>query len=369
MFVFFNSGKIQHPNVRVIHQEPESEEVDIPDMLVTSKGDATWFGLRTLDQLWSLLWQFRGERDHIRIVTGNTAYGIQPVQPIIEQQRMMLYIARIARLTELIADDEIITAGCSVPIQRLRDCVKSLSEVRKEKDERSSHPPTVAYEHWRRLATTEVRNVGSIGGNFYIARECEFPSDLLLVLVTLGATVKVAGPTNDRLLIQERRLSITEFLQKEGVLDGTNIVYEVKIPIAVRKNVFICTYKISHRPQNSHAIVNGGFSAKVEETGFHDVCIVFGNIAAKIRRMSTTEEWMQDNCSPVTLAKQLPELLSVLEKELLSIVVPAKVTSEQFRVDTARNLFFKYLVKMACVFELPGWTDLRQVRPTFAHNL
>ena len=71
---FFNSGKVYHPNVRVIHQEPESEEVDIPDMFTTNKGDATWFGLRTIDQLWSLLWKYRGERDRIRIVTGNTAY-------------------------------------------------------------------------------------------------------------------------------------------------------------------------------------------------------------------------------------------------------------------------------------------------------
>ena len=338
-------------------------------MLVTSKGDATWFGLRTIDQLWYLLWKFRGERDHIRIVTGNTAYGIQPVQPIMEQQRMMLYIGRIAHLTELIYDHKNITARCSVPIQHLRDVVKCFAEAYKIKDERSSYPPTVAYEHWRRLATTEVCNVGSIGGNFYIARECEFPSDLLVVLVTLGATVTVAGPTDDRLFIQERSMSIMEFLQEKGVLNGTKIVYEVKIPIAVRKNVFICTYKISHRPQNSHPIVNCGFSAKVEETRFQDVCIVFGNIAKKIHRMSTTEKWMQDNCTPTTLAKQLAELLSVLEKELQRVIVPVWVTSEQFRVDTARNLFFKYLVKMACVFELPDWTDLRQVRLTVAHNL
>lgn len=366
---FFNSGKVYHPNVRVIHQEPESEEVDIPDMFMTNEGGATWFGLRTIDQLWSLLWKYQGERDHIRIVTGNTAYGIQPVQPMMERQTMMLYIGRIVHLTELISDDKSITARCSVTIQRLRDCVKSLAEAHKKEDERSSHPPSVAYEHWQRLATTEVRNVGSIGGNFYIARECEFPSDLLIVLITLGATVKIAGPTDDSHSIQERSMTIMEFLQEEGILDGANIIYEVKIPIAVRKNVFIRTYKVSHRPQNSHPIINGGFSVKVEENRFQDVCIVFGNIAKKICRMSTTEKWMQDNCTPTTLAKQLPQLLSVLEEELQSIVIPKKVTTEEFRVDTACNLFFKYLVKMACVFELPDWTDLRQVRLGIAHNL
>ena len=369
MLFFFNREKTQHPNVRVIHQEAESEEVNIPDMLVTSNGDATWYGLCTIDQLWSLLWKFRGDRGCIRIVTGNTAYGIQPVQPIIEQQKIMLYIGRIARLLELIADEKNITARCSVPIQRLQDLVKQLAEAHEKEDQRSSYPPSVAYEHWRRLATTEVRNVGSIGGNIYLARECGFPSDLLLVLATLGATVKIAGVTDEHHSIEERSMSIMEFLQEEDILDGTNIIYEVKIPVAVQQNVFIHTYKVSHRPQNSHPVVNAGFSAKIEETEFHDVCIVFGNIAKKIHKMSTTEKWMQDNCTTINLAKQLSKLLRVLENELQSIVVPRTITSQQFRVDTACNLFFKYLVKMACVFQLPDWTDLSQVMLEVAQNL
>ena len=330
-------------------------------MLVTSKGDTTWFGLHTLDQLWSLLWKYRRERDRIRIVTGNTAYGIQPVQPLIEQQKIMLYIGRIATLTELIIDDKSITARCSVPIQRLQDLVQSLAKAHMDGDERSSYPPSVAYKHWRRLATTEVRNVGSIGGNLYLARKCDFPSDLHVVLATLGATVVVAGPTGDGQSIQQYSMSMMEFLQKEGVLDGARIIYEVKIPIVTKKNVFVRTYKVSFRPQNSHPVVNAGISAKVEGTEFRDVCVIFGNIAKKIHRMTTTEKWMQDNCTPTTLAKQLPELLSVLEKDLRSIVTPRKVTSEQFRVDTARNMFFKYLVEMARVFKLPDWTDLKQV--------
>ena len=360
---FLNRGKTQHPNIRVIHQEPESEEVDVPDMLVTSKGDAIWYGLRTIDQLWSLLWKFRGDRAHVRIVTGNTAYGMQPVQPIIEQQKIMLYIGHIACLLELTSDKKTITARCSVPIQRLRDLVKQLAETHDHEkvDECSSYPPSVAYEHWRRLATAEVRNVGSIGGNLYLARECGIPSDLLLVLATLGATVKIASVTDEHHSVEERSMSMMEFLQEEGILDGTNIIYEVKIPVAVKKNVFIRTYKVSHRPQNSYPIVNAGFSAKIEETQFQDVCIVFGNIANKIHKMSTTEKWMQDNCTTINLAKQLSELLRVLAMELQSVVVPRKVTSQEFRVDAACNLFFKYLVKMACVFQLPDWTDLNQV--------
>ena len=361
--MFSNRGTIQHPNVHVVHQEPESEEVDIPDIFIARNGDATWFGLRTISQLWSLLWLFRSKRKEVRIVTGNTAYGIQPVQPKIEEQKTMLFVGHIPELTSLDANDACITARCSVPIQHLLNLVRHLAEAHKSGDKRSSYPPSIAYNHWKRLATTEIRNVGSIGGNFYLAKECQFPSDLVLVLTTLGAAVNIAGPNSDHTAsIQKTTMTVIDFLNTPGVLDGTSIIYEITVPIAVRSNVFIRTYKVSQRPQNSHSIVNAGFSAKVEETGFQDVCIAFGNIALKICRMSTTEKWMQNNCTPATLYKQLPKLLEVLTEELMLSVVPKKINEEQYRIDMARNLFYKYLIKMACVFKLPDWTDLKEVR-------
>ena len=348
-----HSKKKQHLHV------PVSDNTT--SILVSSKDDANWFGLRTIDQLWSTLWILQKDRRFVRLMTGNTAFGIQPVQPKIEMQMIMLYIGGIPQLTEVFVDDSCITARCSVPIQHLQDHMRHLVEAHKGEDARSTYPPSVAYNHWKRLATVEIRNVGSIGGNLYIARECEFPSDLALVLTTLGATVKIAGPEETMHSIREETMTIIDFLQGRDILDGTKIIYEITIPIVVQKNVFIRTHKVSLRPQNSHPVVNGGFSVKVEEDRFLNVCIVFGNIASKVCRMSSTEEWMEKNCMPTTLFRNMSSLLKQLENELQDAVVSNLVSSEQFRVDTARNLFYKYLLEMACVFKLPGWTDLKQV--------
>ena len=350
-----NSKKTIHPHITIVHDEPEAKEYDKPDMLVSKKGGAIWYGLSVLDQLWPLLKKYEDQREHVRIVTANTAYGIQPVQPIIEQQKIMLFIGHIPQLTELACDGKTIVARCSVPIQQLRDLVQSLSTAHVE-DQRSSYPPTIAYNHWKRLATTEIRNVGSIAGNLYLARRCDFPSDLHIVLTTLGATVVIRGPSDEG-----QEYGMIDFVQKKGILDGSNIIYEVKIPIEPRRNVFIRTYKVAKRPQNSHSLVNSGFSVEVEMTAFREVCIVFGNIGENFLRMTATEEWMQENCTPADLARQLPELLTKLEEELRRTVVPKVAASEEFRVDTARNIFFKFLVEMARVFELPNWTNLSQV--------
>ena len=152
-----------------------------------------------------------------------------------------------------------------------------------------------------------------------------------------------------------------EFLQKENILNGTNIISEVKIPIKLRKNVFIGTYKVSQRPQNSHPTVNAGFSMKVAENGCQNVKIFYGNIGERLHEMAATEKWIEKNCTPANLAGKLPDLLSFLQEELRGIVTRKYISSRDFLVDTACNVFFKYLVKMACVFKLPDWGDVKNV--------
>ena len=351
-----NSGAIQHPYVAV--EKPDYfEEYDIPDMLVARKGDASWHGLSTIDQLWTVLQKYERQRERVRLVVGNTAYGIQPVQPLIMAQNIMLYIGHIPVLKQLTHDDSMVVARCAVTIEQLRSCMKDLTKAYKPKDQRSSYPPLVAYEHWKRLATTEIRNIASIAGNLYLARCCRFPSDLLIVLATLGATVVIRGHNDDG-----NEYSMIDFVSKKGLLSGTNIIYEVRIPIAEREHVFIRTYKVAKRPQNSHPLVNGGFSMKVDCDGnkFENPCIVFGNIANKVERMPTTEQFIADQCAPALLAQQLPDILKKLDEELVK-TEESKASSKEFRQETARNLLFKYLVEMAQVFELPGLNDMSKV--------
>ena len=352
------SGKTQHPNVAVLvaRIQPDVGEIKEVTTFVSKKNGSIWYGLHTLDQLWELLKKHKGERECVRIVAGNTAYGIQPLQQLIREQTIMLFIGRIPDLTELTHDDDQIIARCAVPIQQLWDLTRSLSEAHEKADKRSTYPPSVAYKHWRRLATTEIRNVASIAGNLYIAKLRGFPSDLCMVLAALGATIIITDHNSSR-----QEYGVMEFLHEDDILNETNIIYEVKIPIKERKDVFIDTYKVSQRPQNSHPLVNAGFSMKVEERGYQEVRIFYGNVGEAPQEMTVTEKWMEKNCTPANLAGKLPELFIILEKELRGIVTKKTITSKDYLVDTACNIFFKYLAKMARVFKFPGWDDIKHV--------
>ena len=252
-------GETQHPNASVVHVERES--VGIPMQLVSKRGDSIWYGVQTIDQLWYLLQKYEKMRERVRLVTGNTVYGIQSLQSFIRQQNIMLFIGHIPDLTELKHDDEKVVTRGAVPIQRLWNLMQSLSTTYKKNDQHSTYPPSLAYKHWRQLATIETCNVASIAGNLYITKVQGFPSDLFIVLATLGATVTVAGKNDHG--FSKQVYSMKDFLQKDAILGGTNIIYEVTIPIKPKENVFMDTIKVSHRPQNSHPLVNAGFSVKV----------------------------------------------------------------------------------------------------------
>ena len=164
-----------------------------------------------------------------------------------------------------------------------------------------------------------------------------------------------------------------EFLQKKRGLDGASIIYEVKIPCKPRENVYIDSYKVSQRPQNSHPLVNGGFSMKVMENKFEEVKIFYGGISDQgPQEMAATEEWMEAKCTPTNLRQKLPELFYILKEELKHSYYSRQPTSplvvleniqhdNAYRMDTACNIFFKYLVKMAAAFQLPHWNDIKNV--------
>ena len=272
----------------------------------------------------------------------------------------MLFIGRIPDLTVYSNSHETITARCAVPIQQLRDMMESLSKAYKGTDLCTSYPPTIAYNHWKRLATTEIRNVGSIAGNLFLVKKKQFPSDLFIVLATLGAKVTVASMSLKVLTTKD--YSMIDFLKDHQVtLDGTNIIYEVKIPIKPKKDVFIYTYKVSQRPQNSHPLVNAGFSIKVTAYKFEEVKIFFGIHGREPREMTNTEKWMMENCNRANLLDKLSELFTTLKTELDHFVKENPIYSKSSRTETACNIFFKYLAKMAAVFQFPQWSHIKSV--------
>ena len=93
--------------------------------------------------------------------------------------------------------------------------------------------------------------------------------------------------------------------------------------------------------------------------------IFYGSVSNKgPQEMMSTERWMEDFCTPANLHTRLPDLLKELEEEIKRVTTEDRLTSKNYHVHVACNMFFKYLMKMALAFQLPGWNDIQHVSIT-----
>ena len=380
LYIFYRYS-MKHKNVVVMAEEEpdypftaaENTTRSPPVLQVYSDpAGVIWTKVTNMNQLILAIKQYKDRKEKIHLTVGNTAYGIQIFQEAIKKQTIYIHIADIPELLGIRRSESMLVVGAAEILQALYEYLGN--EVKKASngcnDPCSTPPMEIMHRHMMRLATTEVRNAGSVGGNLYLAKMWGFPSDLMCLLMTLDALVviRMAGK------ITPITRKIDDFMKDDNLLlDGTNIIESVHIPITSQPNTFVRSYKISHRPQNSHPIVNAGFVAQVNVTAntFTGVRVVFGNIAKLTQRMPKTEEFMMENCTPQNLFTQLKMLLSQLYSELASVVIPSRgfenvsahgiEIDEQHRVTTARNLFLKYLIELALVFKLPGWKNMDKV--------
>jgi len=109
------------------------------------------------------------------------------------------------------------------------------------------------------IANVPVRNTGSIAGNLMIKHEHnEFPSDMFLILETVGAQVHVLEDPD-----RKQSMTLLEFLKLNMF---HKIIYSVVLPLLSDEYEYR-SYKIMPRAQNAHAHVNAGFLFKLSHIG------------------------------------------------------------------------------------------------------
>lgn len=111
-------------------------------------------------------------------------------------------------------------------------------------------------QHIDLIANVPVRNIGSIAGNLMIKHEHnEFPSDIFLILETVGTQVhvlKTPGRKQSMMLLEFLKLNMFHKIIYSVVLPPLSDEYEYR------------SYKIMPRTQNAHAHVNAGFLFKLD---------------------------------------------------------------------------------------------------------
>ncbi|EFA13013.1 xanthine dehydrogenase/oxidase [Tribolium castaneum] len=187
------------------------------------------------------------------------------------------------------------------------------------------------------VANVPVRNVGTLAGNLMMKHDIhDFPSDVFLILETIGATFTVVGTDG-----KEVELTPHDFINYDMTLKVLKTITFPSYPDTVK----YVSYKIMPRAQNSHAHVNAGFFFKFStDSILESATIVYGNINPTFIHASESEKLLAgknlfDN-------NTLQQVFATLSKELITDVIPPDPTPE-FRKQLAIALFYKAVLTVA----------------------
>jgi xanthine dehydrogenase YagS FAD-binding subunit len=227
----------------------------------------------------------------------------------------------------------------------------SVSELAEDPTIKTSYP--VLHEAALSLATPQLRNVGTVGGNLCQRPRCWYyrdpqvecrkkggsrcfatrgrnryhailgggichivhPSDLAPALISLDAEATIATPKGDKTVLLEEFFTLPRVdVQKENMLEANEIVKEVKIPM--QKTGAKSTYvKFKERGTWDFALVSAAVKGIVSGNTFSDIKIVLGGIAPIPWRLGTLEDILKGK--PVS-----EDLVNQAAKEALSEARP-----------------------------------------------
>ena len=247
-----------------------------------------------------------------------------------------------------------------------------VSELAKDSSVKTEYP--VLHEAALSLATPQLRNVGTLGGNLCQRPRCWYyrdpqvecrkkggsrcfairgrnryhailgggmcrivhPSDLAPALISLDAEVTIVSPKGDRTLALGKFYTLPRVdVSKENILDANEILKEVKIPKP--KNGSKSTYvKLKERGTWDFALVSAAVSGVVSGNSFKDIKIVLGGVAPIPWRLEKAENALKgQSISDDFVKKVAKEALSdarplkenAYKQELATIAVCRAVSS------------------------------------------
>lgn len=247
-----------------------------------------------------------------------------------------------------------------------------VSELAQDPTIKTNFP--VLHEAALSLATPQLRNVGTLGGNLCQRPRCWYyrdpqvvcrkkggsrcyarrgrnryhailgggichiihPSDLAPALISLDAEVTIASPKGDKTVPLESFYTLPRVdVRRENILEANEILTEVKIPKP--KNGAKSTYiKLKERQTWDFALVSAAVSGVVSGKTFRDIKIVLGGVAPIPWRLEKAENALKGKSISDDLVKKVskgalsdarPLEENAYKQELAAIVVSRAVLS------------------------------------------
>ncbi|KAJ0176326.1 hypothetical protein K1T71_008500 [Dendrolimus kikuchii] len=259
------------------------------------------------------------------LVAGNTGKG---PYPIIDYPDLLIDISDIDELKGYVINQNLIV-GAGVTLTNTLKILKTVAS----KDYFSYLDKL--YKHIKLVAHEAVRNIGTLAGNLMIKHEHrEFPSDIYLLLETVGAQVTIQGYHGAQTVPMQTFLS-TDMTGK--------ILVNVMLP-PMSNNHQLVSFKIMPRSQSAAAMVNAGFLYKLDSSKkVLEARIVYGDLSPNFTRASYTEKYLLGK--NLFTNETLQAALKILNKELV-VVEMLPNPSAEYRKQLALHLFYKGILTL-----------------------
>ena len=233
---------------------------------ISSEGNDNFFVPETIEDLA----QLTHENPEARLLAGGTDLGLDVTQGL-QTLEKVIYIGRVKALKKITETEGEITIGAGVTYQECGDCL-------------AQEYPTLQ-NHLHRFASSQIRNVGTMGGNVANASPIgDMPPvlvvlDCLLVLQKQGAT---------------RTVKIDDFYTgyKQTVLQEGEFLRDIIIP-KNKPNHTLSVYKISKRHADDISAICGAFYIHIEEGKIISIRIGMGGMAATVKRATNCENFLK----------------------------------------------------------------------------
>ena len=302
----------------------------------------TWFKPTTLSQLLSLLHEFKGE---CKIVVGNTEVGIETKFKHSIFPRLIAPSQSIGSIFSISEESDHLRIGSCVSLSTIQHKCSELIGIGGCFD-RIAKP---IHDMLRWFASTQIRNVASLGGNLATASPI---SDMNPMMACMNAKLIITS-CNDEGVVTRRMVAVPEFFLSYRTVDlkPEEIVEAIEVPKAAPVFEYIVPFKQARRREDDISIVTSGMRIVLNpSTGGYIIAacsIAFGGLAPKTIVAKETEAFLKGK---VLSMATFTDARKVLMKE---VRLPDNVPGgqAQYRVTLASSFLHKFyynIVEMLC---------------------
>lgn len=308
---------LNQPNLMFPKELLESAEITPPPLLVVDRTGSTWIQPTTLVDLLNLLDRFQGQ---CKLVVGNTEVGIEArfknnshYPRLISPARTIAELFQPPTVVTVNDDGPWLTMGSCCPLSVIQQSCRTLAENQSDSWKRTCMP---IHDMLRWFASTQIRNVASLGGNLVTASPI---SDMNPILACMGAKLllsSLAGTDNN---IRRRHCPVAEFFvgYRTVQLQPNELVERIDIPILKPLFQYVKAFKQARRREDDISIVTSGMKIElvVRDGAFviQHAALAFGGMAPKtVLAIQTAEALIGEEFS----ASTFDAASTVLLKEL-----------------------------------------------------